>query len=97
MIDPRDHFAAIQIRPMDALPEKKWHALVPRYALEPEPRSVGASSSDSQVSSIVQVFNDNLSNVTLLVGDLQHQIDCFEISCNEDGTISWTFECEDDE
>lgn len=94
MISPNDHFRSIKIREMPSLPQVQAHPLVPRYALEPDPRGGSAGDAASQAASITQIFNNNLSNVMIQVSDLQNQIDCFSITCNEDGTLSWTFECD---
>lgn len=91
MTEPQDHFAVIKIRDMAPLPEQRAHPLVPRYALEPEPRGSSSGDSAAQMGSIIQVFNNNLANVLVQIGDLQDQIDGFEIVCNGDGTLSWSY------
>lgn len=90
MITPADHFRVIEIRPSRPLPQMEAHALVPQYALEPAPRKLDDGGGTSTVT---QIINDNLSSALTQISVLNQMIACFNITCNGDGTLSWTFTC----
>lgn len=75
-----------------SVPVSKKNRLVPRYEMEGTPAP--SNNTDSSASGNGGGGGSNPDPSTLTqIQIIQSQIDCFNIVCNDDGTLSWTFEC----
>jgi len=96
VVSPVDHFSKIPNVPFK-VPVARKNRLVARHEMEGTPlpgnnteasasgqgTGGGGGGGETQNAQNIQVIFDML--------------DCFEITCNADGTLSWTFECDDEE
>jgi len=90
---PEDHQRRVPNVPF-SVPVSKKNRLVPRYEVEGTPAASNNTDSSSSGGGGGGGGTPDPSILTQLQ-IFQSMFDCFNIVCDESGTLSWSFDCDD--